>query len=49
MADSKSYDLAALKIDQKSRNRSGPGMRTKVLIIAGAVAAVGYRLHDFFG
>jgi HlyD family secretion protein len=37
MADSKPYDLGALKIDQKSRKRSGPGMRTKVLIIAGAV------------
>ena len=37
MSESKPYDLAALKIDRKSRTRSGPGMRTKALIVAVAV------------
>ena len=41
MTDSKSYDLAALKINQQSRSRSDLGKRTKLLIIAGAVVAVG--------
>ncbi len=41
MTDSKSYDLASLKINQQSRSRTDLGKRTKLLIIAGAVVAVG--------
>ncbi len=49
MADSKSYDLAALKINQQSRNRSDLGKRTKLFIIAGAVVAVGLVAFLFSG
>jgi HlyD family secretion protein len=41
MADTKPYNLGALKIDQHSRNRTGQNKRLKLLIIAGAVVAVG--------
>jgi RND family efflux transporter MFP subunit len=49
MAESKPYDLAALKIDQQSRNRSDPGKRTKLFIAAGAVVAVGLVAFLFSG
>jgi HlyD family secretion protein len=47
MTDSKPYDLGALKIDQESRKRSGPGMRTKVLIVA-VVVVVAVTATMFF-
>ena len=41
MADAKSYDLSALKINQQSRTGSGKGKQTRLLIIAGAVVVCG--------
>jgi RND family efflux transporter MFP subunit len=49
MSESKSYDLAALKIDQKSRTRSGPGMRTKALIVAAVVVVAVITFMIFSG
>lgn len=41
MADAKSYDLSALKIDQQARTGSGRGKRPRLLIMAGVVVAAG--------